>query len=362
MVGLRLKGKANPLTKKPRIVSQILAIHNRKDVAEDINKLGGHEFEDLIERLLLKMGFKTEGRKKAADGGIDIVALSSQPLVSGRYIIQCKRYGNSVSSPIVRDLYGVVNATNANKGILITTSTFTSEAVEFARDKPIELIDGSQLLELLNEYSLLVAEVAQGTNAKALMLARLRNEFIGSAESYSSKLKEAESGLGLLSRRSLGRESDRKTYALYDEFRLDVFKELNEASKAGKDIIAALSETSRSEIEVEQIAQIRRNTDEYAQFLVDLFKRVREIVPPSEFAQAHAIMLDIVHTYVNNFLTFTRQFEDRLEKEKPTHVEPQDQIPISYDMRLIRMEEWKTAWAEGRKRVNSRLGGLFSVS
>jgi len=66
-------------------------------VSLDLNKLGGHEFEDLIERLLIKMGFATEGRKPSADGGIDIVAVSSQPLVKGRYIVQCKRYGNSVS-------------------------------------------------------------------------------------------------------------------------------------------------------------------------------------------------------------------------------------------------------------------------
>lgn len=328
-------------------------------MASDIDRLGGHEFEDLVENLLIKMGFKTEGRKKAADGGVDIVAVSSQPLVSGRYIIQCKRYNNSVSSPIVRDLYGVVNATNANKGILITTSTFTSEAIEFARDKPIELIDGSQLLELLDKHSLLVAEAALGANAKALMLARLRSEFAGSAEKYSSKLKEAESGLGLLSRKSLGRESDRKTYVLYDEFRIDVFKSLKEAFEAGKSIVMALDETGHSEATIEQVIQIRKDTDEYAQFLVDLFKRVREIVPPSEFNEAHTIMLDIVHSYVDNFLTFIGQYEDRLEKEKPIHVETHDQIPVNYDARLVRMEEWNTAWREGKKKVNSRLGGVL---
>jgi len=109
---------------------------------KDLDTLGGHEFEDLIERLLVKMGFATEGRKRAADGGIDMVGVSNQPLLSGRYIIQCKRYSSSVSSPIVRDLYGVVMSERANKGILITTSAFTSDAIEFAQGKPIELIDG----------------------------------------------------------------------------------------------------------------------------------------------------------------------------------------------------------------------------
>ena len=98
----------------------------------NLNDLGGHEFEDLIEQLLIRMGFATEGRKPSADGGIDIVGVLSQPLVGGRYIIQCKRYVHSVSSPIIRDLYGVVVDQRANKGILITTSTFTVDAIEFA--------------------------------------------------------------------------------------------------------------------------------------------------------------------------------------------------------------------------------------
>ena len=121
----------------------------------NLNELGGHEFEDLVEQLLLKMGFATEGRKPSADGGIDIVAVSSQPLVGGRYIIQCKRYTAPVSSPIIRDLYGVVNDQRANKGIPITTSRFTTDSVEFAREKPIELIDGDELAGLLEKYSLI---------------------------------------------------------------------------------------------------------------------------------------------------------------------------------------------------------------
>jgi hypothetical protein len=320
-------------------------------MAENIDKLGGHEFEDLIERLLLKMGFATEGRKKAADGGIDIVAVSSQPLVSGRYIIQCKRYSNSVSSPIVRDLYGVVNATNANKGILITASTFTSDAIEFARDKPIELIDGPQLLELLNKHSLLVPEVSQEADAKALMIARLRSEFAGFAQRYSSKLKEAESSIGLLKRKSFGSEKDRKTYDHYYEFTEDILEKLKEDGEEGKSITTALRAVTVLGSEIEQVIQTRRNTDEYAQFLVDLFKQVKEVSPPSEFIEAHIIMLDILRTHINNFLTFMRQYEDRLEKEGQTQVQTYDQTPINYDARLTRKDDWNRAYKEGKNKV-----------
>ena len=105
------------------------------------NSLGGHEFEDLVERLLIKMGFSTEGRKPSADGGIDIIAVSTTPMLQGRYVVQCKRYSNPVSAPVIRQLYGVVNSTDANKGILITTSRFTSEEEETYESKLMCLLE-----------------------------------------------------------------------------------------------------------------------------------------------------------------------------------------------------------------------------
>jgi restriction system protein len=58
-----------------------------------------------------------------------------------------------VGSPIVREFYGALIADRkAVKGILITTSGFTIQALEFARNLPLELIDGSKLKNLLDEY------------------------------------------------------------------------------------------------------------------------------------------------------------------------------------------------------------------
>lgn len=114
--------------------------------------MDGHEFEDLIEQLLIKMGFITQERKKSADGGIDIQAINEQPIFKGKYIIQCKRYSKPVGASVVRDLYGVVTSERANKGIMITNSSFTEATKEFAKGKPIELIDGEELSNLLDEY------------------------------------------------------------------------------------------------------------------------------------------------------------------------------------------------------------------
>lgn len=121
---------------------------------EVLNELTGIEFENLCFSLLQNMGFAVETTAISGDGGIDLIATSNQPLFKGKYIIQCKRYSGSVGVSIIRDLFGVVTAERANKGILITTGRFTASAVSFAEDKNIELINGDQLNTLLCEYKL----------------------------------------------------------------------------------------------------------------------------------------------------------------------------------------------------------------
>ena len=86
-----------------------------------------------------------------------MVALTSRPCwtahsVGGRYLIQCKRFAPDtlVGSPTVREFYGALVADRrAVKEILITTSSFSAQAREFAANLPIELIDGDALANLL---------------------------------------------------------------------------------------------------------------------------------------------------------------------------------------------------------------------
>ena len=101
------------------------------DTRLPLDALDGHEFENVVDRLLTKMGFSIHGRQPAADGGIDMVAVRDEPLTGGKYIIQCKRFSSTVGVSVVRDLYGVVHAEHANKGILITTSSFSPSACVF---------------------------------------------------------------------------------------------------------------------------------------------------------------------------------------------------------------------------------------
>ena len=125
--------------------------------ASGLDTLSGIEFEGLITRLLERMGFRAEMTKASGDGGIDIVATLDQPLTGGRYLIQCKRYAEDslVGAATVREFYGALTADRrAVKGILITTSGFTSQAQEFAGGLPIELIGRDQLQRLLEQNGL----------------------------------------------------------------------------------------------------------------------------------------------------------------------------------------------------------------
>lgn len=112
-------------------------------------KKRGISFEEKCLEVIKAMGFTATTTSATADGGIDILAVSTQPFFSGKYVIQCKDWSSPVGEPVLRDLYGVVHAEHANKGILITTSTFTKAAQRFAEGKPLELIDGEQLDALI---------------------------------------------------------------------------------------------------------------------------------------------------------------------------------------------------------------------
>lgn len=125
------------------------------EMDKDIQSLSGVEFEMVCKHLLEKMGFYVKTTKMSGDGGIDLIAINTQPIISGKYIVQCKRYTGSVGEPVIRDLYGVVTSERANKGVLMTSGHFTKSAVAFAEGKPIELINGVAMRELFGQYGIL---------------------------------------------------------------------------------------------------------------------------------------------------------------------------------------------------------------
>lgn len=114
-------------------------------------------FERLAQRLLRAAGFiNTTVTGRSGDGGIDGVGIYRLSLVSFPVFFQCKRYKGTVGPEKVRDFRGAM-AGRGDKGLLITTGTFTREARnEATRDgaPPIDLIDGEQLCTLLKDHQL----------------------------------------------------------------------------------------------------------------------------------------------------------------------------------------------------------------
>lgn len=130
----------------------------RNAVLDLLLKLPAPGFERLCQRLLREAGFtQVVVTGSTGDGGIDgYGTLSVNPLVSFKVLFQCKRYTKSVAPSHVRDFRGAM-AGRADKGIILTTGTFTAEARrEASRDgvPPIDLIDGEKLVDMLEQLEL----------------------------------------------------------------------------------------------------------------------------------------------------------------------------------------------------------------
>jgi restriction system protein len=121
-------------------------------------KLDPSAFERLVQRLLRESGFiQVEVTGRTGDGGIDGKGIAKiHGFMSFHVLFQCKRYKGSVGSSEIRDFRGAMVG-RADKGLFITTGTFTPAAVkEATRDgaPPIDLVDGDELAEKLKEFEL----------------------------------------------------------------------------------------------------------------------------------------------------------------------------------------------------------------
>jgi restriction system protein len=125
-----------------------------------LQSMDPYGFERLSQRLLRTCGFiQVEVTKKSGDGGIDGKGVVRVNLVSFHVLFQCKRYQGSVGASTVRDFRGAMQG-RADKGLIITTGTFTPDArKEATRDgaPAIDLIDGQALCQLLKDNRLGVA-------------------------------------------------------------------------------------------------------------------------------------------------------------------------------------------------------------
>lgn len=130
----------------------------RSQLLETILALPFAGFERLCQRLLREAGFQQVAvTGRTGDNGIDGEGiLEVNPFVTFKVLFQCKRYKGSVGAPVIRDFRGAMLG-RAEKGIILTTGTFTQDAKREARrdgTPPVELVDGEKLVEMFEKLEL----------------------------------------------------------------------------------------------------------------------------------------------------------------------------------------------------------------
>lgn len=156
----RNKQKSSSENKKENLQDEIIETNSdyRIVLLNKLMNVSPNGFERLCQRLLRESGFESvlvTGR--SGDGGIDGNGLLQvNPFLSFKVLFQCKRYSGSVNASQVRDFRGAMSG-RADKGIILTTGTFTSDARKEAfRDgvSQIELVDREKLIEMFEELEL----------------------------------------------------------------------------------------------------------------------------------------------------------------------------------------------------------------
>ena len=134
-------------------VSALMARRRRKllDGQRDLDSLRQatwQDFERLVGEVYRRQGYRVvETGGGGADGGVDLKLIKD----GETWLVQCKRWRQEkVGVKVARELFGVVASERATGGILITTSTFTPEAEDFARGKPLRLIAGEALRRMVD--------------------------------------------------------------------------------------------------------------------------------------------------------------------------------------------------------------------
>lgn len=157
--------KLHSLTAIPPILTinredkRFVASYDVSGALDDTTNLAAMHWEDfehlireLFEKEFAQSGGEVKVTQASRDGGVDAIAFDPDPIRGGKIVIQAKRYTNVVGVSAVRDLYGTVLNEGATKGILVTTATYGPDAYEFAKGKPLTLLNGSNLLHLLEKH------------------------------------------------------------------------------------------------------------------------------------------------------------------------------------------------------------------
>lgn len=144
------------IDKEDRRFTSAYAVVDGIDSGDNLAAMDWLDFENLIREIFEKEFVSSGGEVKitqaSRDGGVDAVAFDPDPIRGGKIVIQAKRYSNVVGVSAVRDLFGTTVNEGATKGILVTTADYGPDAYEFAKGKPLTLLNGGNLLHLLAKH------------------------------------------------------------------------------------------------------------------------------------------------------------------------------------------------------------------
>lgn len=114
----------------------------------ELNLLTPVEFEKLTAETYRALGYRVKHMGKTGDHGVDLEVWTPE----GEYwVVQCKRWRDSVGEATVRELYGTMHHENANRAVLVTSAEITFQAEVWAKGKPIDLVDGRNFLRLMRQ-------------------------------------------------------------------------------------------------------------------------------------------------------------------------------------------------------------------
>lgn len=121
---------------------------DRSRTIDDLRRLTPTQFEQVVADAYRRQGFAVDEVGGRADGGVDLVLRSP---AGGAHLVQCKRYGErTVGVAEVREFYGAMAHRRTRcEGAFVTCGRFTADATAFAADKPIRLVDGPALVQML---------------------------------------------------------------------------------------------------------------------------------------------------------------------------------------------------------------------
>lgn len=140
------------------------ALVERQSNLDSLKLISWKEFEWMVAEAYRRSGYSVEESIGCgADGGVDLILYKD----GRKFLVQCKRWKTaSVGAPVVREMFGILMDQGADEFIIVASGHFTTEAKEFARNKPIQLVDGQGLLKLLSEVQ--ISQNIAESNPKAL--------------------------------------------------------------------------------------------------------------------------------------------------------------------------------------------------